>query len=115
MQSNARPGPGHRRGRTPEPGLPALRPPRGPALPGGVVTNQDLEKSLDTTDAWIVERTGIRERRLGGTTASLAIAAGRAALARASIEPASIDVMILELNVGAASVDFHFPFRKFRE
>ena len=40
----------------------------GTALPDKVVTNADLEGTLDTTDAWIVERTGIRERRVGGTT-----------------------------------------------
>jgi 3-oxoacyl-[acyl-carrier-protein] synthase-3 len=84
----------------------------GSALPGVVVTNQDLAKSLETTDAWIVERTGIRERRLGGTTASLAIAAGRAALERASFEPASIDVTILatttpDRSVPATSAEVH--------
>jgi 3-oxoacyl-[acyl-carrier-protein] synthase III len=84
----------------------------GSALPGVVVTNQELEKSLETTDAWIVERTGIRERRLGGTTASLAIAAGRAALERASIDPASVDVMILatttpDQSVPATSAEVH--------
>lgn len=84
----------------------------GTALPGVVVTNQDLEKSLETTDAWIVERTGIRERRLGGTTASLAIAAGRAALEHAGIDPASIDVTILatttpDRSVPATSAEVH--------
>jgi 3-oxoacyl-[acyl-carrier-protein] synthase-3 len=84
----------------------------GSALPGVVVTNQDLEKSLETTDAWIVERTGIRERRLGGTTASLAIAAGRAALDLAAIDPASVDVMILatttpDQSVPATSAEVH--------
>ena len=67
----------------------------GVALPDQVVTNQDLEKTLDTSDEWIVDRTGIRERRIGGTTASLAIDAGRAALDCAAIEPASIELMIL--------------------
>ena len=43
----------------------------GTALPDKVVTNADLEDGLDTSDAWIVERTGIRERRVGGTTTGL--------------------------------------------
>ena len=52
----------------------------GTALPDTVVTNADLERRLDTSDAWIVERSGIRERRIGGTTGGLAVEAGRAAL-----------------------------------
>jgi len=52
----------------------------GVALPDKVVTNDDMAVSLDTSDAWIVERTGIRERRIGGTTSGLAIEAGRAAM-----------------------------------
>ena len=40
----------------------------GSALPEKIVTNADLEATLDTSDQWIVERTGIRERRIGGTT-----------------------------------------------
>jgi len=40
----------------------------GIAVPEKVVTNDDLTATLDTNDAWIVERTGIRERRVGGTT-----------------------------------------------
>ena len=54
----------------------------GTALPRQVVTNADLEARLDTSDEWIIERTGIHERRVGGTTAGLAIEAGRAALDR---------------------------------
>lgn len=67
----------------------------GTALPDRVVTNADLEAVLDTTDAWITERTGIRERRVGGTTAGLATAAGRAALDRAGVDPASVDLVLL--------------------
>ena len=48
----------------------------GTALPDTVVTNADLEARLDTTDEWIVERSGIRERRIGGTVSILAIEAG---------------------------------------
>lgn len=67
----------------------------GTALPDRIITNRDLEKTLDTSDAWIVERSGIRERRIGDSTAELAIAAGRKALVQADVDPASIDLMIL--------------------
>jgi 3-oxoacyl-[acyl-carrier-protein] synthase-3 len=67
----------------------------GTALPDKIVTNEDLEKTLDTSDEWIVDRSGIRERRIGDSTAELAIAAGRIALEKARIDPASIDLMIL--------------------
>jgi 3-oxoacyl-[acyl-carrier-protein] synthase-3 len=59
----------------------------GWALPDGVVTNVDLEARMDTSDEWIRERTGIRERRVGGTTGELATAAARAALGRAPGAP----------------------------
>jgi 3-oxoacyl-[acyl-carrier-protein] synthase-3 len=67
----------------------------GVALPDKVVTNVDLEATLDTSDAWITERTGIKERRIGGTTAGLAVEAGKAALARAGVEPDAIDLLVL--------------------
>ena len=65
------------------------------ALPDKVVTNADLEAMLDTSDQWIVERSGIRERRIGGTTSGLAVTAGRAAIERAGIDPASIGLLVL--------------------
>ena len=52
----------------------------GIAVPDKIVTNDDLAASLDTSDSWIVERTGIRQRHIGGTTSGLAIEAGQAAL-----------------------------------
>ncbi|MGQ0433980.1 MAG: beta-ketoacyl-ACP synthase III [Microthrixaceae bacterium] len=67
----------------------------GVALPEKVVTNVDLEASLDTSDEWIRERTGIRERRVGGTTAGLGIEAARAAMERAGVSGADIDLVIL--------------------
>ncbi len=67
----------------------------GTALPTEIVTNADLEKTLDTSDAWILARTGIRERRIGSSTAELAIAAGRSALAHAGVEADSVDLTIL--------------------
>ncbi|QGG95487.1 beta-ketoacyl-ACP synthase III [Actinomarinicola tropica] len=67
----------------------------GSALPEKVVTNKDLESTLDTNDEWIVERTGIRERRIGGSTSGLAIEASRLAMARAGWEPETVDLLIL--------------------
>ena len=67
----------------------------GGALPDKVVTNDDLAATLDTSDSWIVERTGIRERRIGGTTAGLAAEAGAQALAGAGLTGADIDVLVL--------------------
>jgi 3-oxoacyl-[acyl-carrier-protein] synthase-3 len=68
----------------------------GTALPPKVVTNRDLQDmGLQTTDEWILERTGIRERRVGGTTAGLSAEAGRAALAMSGADPASFDALVL--------------------
>ncbi|MHB8244793.1 MAG: beta-ketoacyl-ACP synthase III [Acidimicrobiales bacterium] len=67
----------------------------GTALPEKVVANAEFEARLDTSDAWIVERTGIRERRFGGTTSSLAVEAGAAAITRAGLSPAEIDLLVL--------------------
>jgi 3-oxoacyl-[acyl-carrier-protein] synthase-3 len=84
----------------------------GTALPDKIVTNRDLEKTLDTSDEWIVERSGIRERRIGESTAELAIAAGRDALANANVDPCSIDLLILatttpDQTVPATSAHVH--------
>ena len=76
----------------------------GTALPDKVVTNSDLEKTLDTSDEWIVERSGIRERHIGESTAEIAIAAGRAALDRAGVDAESIDLMILATTTPDQSV-----------
>jgi 3-oxoacyl-[acyl-carrier-protein] synthase-3 len=67
----------------------------GSALPERIVTNADFEKYLDTSDEWITSRTGIRERRFGGTTTSLAVEAGRNAITSAGLTPADIDFVIL--------------------
>ncbi len=67
----------------------------GWALPDKVVTNADLASRLDTSDEWIVERTGIRERRVGGTTAELAETAARRALTRAGLEAGDVGLLIL--------------------
>ncbi len=67
----------------------------GMAVPERVITNSELAKTLDTTDEWIIERTGIKERRVGGTTRSLALEAAQAALESANVDPASLDSVIL--------------------
>jgi 3-oxoacyl-[acyl-carrier-protein] synthase-3 len=70
----------------------------GSALPKRVLTNQEMESLVDTTDEWIVQRTGIRQRYIAGegeTTASLGEAAARAALADAGLKPDDIDLIIL--------------------
>jgi 3-oxoacyl-[acyl-carrier-protein] synthase-3 len=70
----------------------------GTTVPDARVTNADLESRLDTSDAWIVERTGIRERRVaapGETTATLAVAAAAQAIKCAGLVPSDIDLMIV--------------------
>ena len=67
----------------------------GSALPDKVLTNHDLEATLDTSDAWITERTGIRERRIGGTTSGLATEAGAAALASSGTRPDDVDLVMV--------------------
>jgi 3-oxoacyl-[acyl-carrier-protein] synthase III len=67
----------------------------GTALPDKTVTNEDLSATMDTSDEWIIERTGIKERRIGGTTCGLATEAGRAALKNAGVDPSEIDLVIL--------------------
>ena len=70
----------------------------GSALPKRVVTNAELEKTVDTSDEWIVQRTGIRQRYIAGegeTTASLGEAAARAALANAGLTADDLDLIIL--------------------
>ncbi len=70
----------------------------GVALPRRRVTNSDLAAYLDTSDEWIVERSGIRERRWAGpgeSTGPLSVAAARQALDRAGIEPSQVDVVVV--------------------
>jgi len=69
----------------------------GAAVPERVVTNADFEKFLDTSDEWITQRTGIRERRLvseGESTATLATEAARKALQDANLQPTDLDLII---------------------
>src|SRR5205807_5450860 len=70
----------------------------GSYLPNQILTNEDLARTVDTTDEWIVQRTGIHERRIaapGETTSAMAIHAAQAALTAAKIEAQSIDLIVL--------------------
>ena len=80
----------------------------GVAVPDRVVTNADFEKTLDTSDQWIVERTGIRERRIAGpgqSLASLSRDASMIALEQAGITPLDVDAIVL----GTATPDRLLP------
>ncbi|WBY16180.1 ketoacyl-ACP synthase III [Erythrobacteraceae bacterium WH01K] len=80
----------------------------GSALPAKVVSNAELSKTVDTSDEWIVERTGIRQRYIAGedeTTSTLAIGAARAALDDAGIDASEIDLIVL----ATATPDNTFP------
>jgi 3-oxoacyl-[acyl-carrier-protein] synthase-3 len=80
----------------------------GAYLPAIVVTNDDLAQVVDTTDAWIRERTGIAERRRAGEgefTSDLAVEAARAALAKAGRTAADVDLII----VATTTPDLTFP------
>ena len=80
----------------------------GGYLPEKVLTNQDLARMVDTSDEWIVQRTGILERRIaaeGEFTSHLAAAASRAALGRAGMEPSDLDLIVL----ATATPDETFP------
>ena len=67
----------------------------GTNLPEKVLTNHDLEKMVETSHDWIVERSGIHQRHVGGSTIPMAIAAGRMAIERSGIDPSKIDALIL--------------------
>lgn len=80
----------------------------GSYLPANVVTNDDLAKKIDTSDEWIQERTGIKQRHIaaeGETTSDLAIAAARQALDRAGIAGTDVDLIV----VATATPDHTFP------
>lgn len=82
----------------------------GKYLPDNIVTNNDLSEKMDTSDAWIQERTGIKERRhivkgQGDTTASMGVAAARIAIKRAGLQPQDIDMILF----ATLSPDYYFP------
>jgi 3-oxoacyl-[acyl-carrier-protein] synthase-3 len=67
----------------------------GIALPDRIVTNEELSLTLDTSDEWITERTGIRERRIGGSTVSLGVIAGRNAIEDSGLVVGDIDFIVV--------------------
>jgi 3-oxoacyl-[acyl-carrier-protein] synthase-3 len=82
----------------------------GKYLPDNVVTNNDLKKVMDTSDEWIVERTGIQERRhiikgSGDTTASMGAEAAKIALERAQCAVEEVDLILF----ATLSPDYYFP------
>ncbi|MEY4134160.1 MAG: hypothetical protein RL386_510, partial [Bacteroidota bacterium] len=78
-------------------------------VPEKVVTNADLEKVMDTTDAWIQERTGIQQRRYGQrleeTPTTMGVKAAEIAIERAGIKKEDIDFIIF----ATLSPDYYFP------
>jgi 3-oxoacyl-[acyl-carrier-protein] synthase-3 len=80
----------------------------GNYAPSGVLTNADLERMVDTSDDWIVTRTGIRERRVAAaheTTASMAAVAAARAIAVAGLEPDDVDLIL----VATLTPDYWMP------
>jgi 3-oxoacyl-[acyl-carrier-protein] synthase-3 len=80
----------------------------GKYVPSKVVTNADLSKSVDTSDEWIVTRTGIRERRVAGpkeTSATMGFMAAKAALEVAGVLPTDVDLIIC----ATATPEYAFP------
>ena len=82
----------------------------GKYLPDNIVTNEDLSKLMDTSDEWIVERTGIKERRhivkgSEDTPATMGYNAGMQALERAGLKPEDVDLILF----ATLSPDYYFP------
>lgn len=81
----------------------------GMYVPSQVVTNEDLTKYMDTSDAWIQERTGIKERRFAHrteeTTTTMGVEAAKMAMERAGVSPAEIDFIVF----ATLSPDYYFP------
>ena len=80
----------------------------GAAVPKKVLTNQDLEKMVDTSDEWISTRTGVKERHIaedGETTSTLATEASLRALEMAEVNPKDVDMIV----VGTTSPDMYMP------
>ena len=80
----------------------------GKYLPEKILTNHDLEKMVDTSHEWILQRTGIIERRIAAadeTTGTMAVAAARQALEVARLSPTDLDLII----VSTSSPDYHVP------
>jgi 3-oxoacyl-[acyl-carrier-protein] synthase III len=67
----------------------------GTSLPPKILTNHDLEQMMDTSHEWIVERSGIHQRHVGGTTVGLSTESGRAALDMSGVDLGEIDALVL--------------------
>jgi 3-oxoacyl-[acyl-carrier-protein] synthase III len=76
----------------------------GISVPDKIVTNEDLASTLDTSDEWITERTGIKQRHIGGLTSELAIEAGTRAVADAGLTSSDIDILVLATTTPDATV-----------
>jgi 3-oxoacyl-[acyl-carrier-protein] synthase-3 len=80
----------------------------GAFLPAKVLSNDDISKIVDTTDEWVIERTGIRRRHVvseGETTSDLALAASKQAMERAGVTAADLDLIV----VATTTPDLTFP------
>jgi 3-oxoacyl-[acyl-carrier-protein] synthase-3 len=80
----------------------------GSFAPSRILTNYDLEKMVDTSDEWIITRTGIKERRIsenGTGTSDLALEASRIALTEANLQPEQVDLILL----GTVTPDYLLP------
>src|SRR6478752_6833228 len=81
----------------------------GKYVPGNVFTNDDMKQFMDTSDEWIQERTGVKERRFanrtGETTATMGVEAAKIAMQRAGVTPQDIDFIIF----ATLSPDYYFP------
>jgi len=81
----------------------------GKYVPAKVVTNEDLSRTVDTNDEWIVSRTGIRERRIAAslkeTTATMSFAAAKGALEMAGVAPEELDLII----IATVTPEYSFP------
>jgi 3-oxoacyl-[acyl-carrier-protein] synthase-3 len=67
----------------------------GLSLPDKVITNDELSKTMETSDEWIRERTGIHRRHVGGSTMSLSVESARKAMTMAGVQPSDIDALVL--------------------
>ena len=81
----------------------------GTALPPKVLTNHDLEGMFETDHDWIVERTGIHQRHVGGTTTDLSVESGRKAIEMSGVDPAEIDTLILATTTPDRTVPASAP------
>ena len=82
----------------------------GSYLPARILSNDELARSVETTDEWIVQRTGIRERHIaapGELTSDLALHAARAALANAHVEAGAIDLIVLATSTPGPDLSGH--------